>query len=455
MDPAYQDLGRIDRDVARASASLAKWRKELARDVEAAAARDPLEAFRHVAGRAAYLELLGPEDRPKGADTPLREALARWVAHLTLARIALDLEVDAARIAAAPEAVHALTEGRRVSYREALRELPRALTRVELDAWLAAAAERAGAVGAPLRERRARREEAAARLGAAGTWALASKVPAPAVLAACEALLKETRTVATDLRKEARAKDDGPSHAPPSAWVALTVGVARAAPEGWPARLQTRWLVDLFPQLIAGLRLDVGALPAALGASSFARALAAFGFAFRAAGPAPSLPFALASDPSPVDAHRYAAVFGALSASPEFQRRALGNVARVAAAQARTMARSLLLTARFTAARALLARDPGRFEELMVDVFGAALPDALALAWPAPRDDEPARVIALLTALPLARELVDRFDADWFRNPRGALYLRARASAPMWEERAELEPGCARELARAFEGAVA
>jgi hypothetical protein len=94
------------------------------------------------------------------------------------------------------------------------------------------------------------------------------------------------------------------------------------------------------------------------------------------------------------------------------------------------------------------------FEELAARVFGAPLPRALSGAFPSLRDDEPARFLALATALPLARDLVDRFDADWFRNPRAMPHLRALGALPAREEPIALE-GAAASLARAFEEALA
>jgi hypothetical protein len=191
-----------------------------------------------------------------------------------------------------------------------------------------------------------------------------------------------------------------------------------------------------------------------LGASTFARACGAFGAAFRASSGSPSLPFALARDPWFVPAHRFGAVFGALPASRAFQRRALGNVARIAEGQARVVARSLLLAARLDAVRLLapIARD--RFEELTARVFGAPLPSPLAGAWPRRRDDESARFVGLVTAVDLHRELVDRFDDDWFANPRAVLHLRAVGSGPAFEALPEdLAPAVGR-LARAFEEAI-
>lgn len=453
MEPGFQDLVKVDRDVARAHAAQSSWEKGLRADVEANADREPLEPMRHVAGRSAYLAVLGDPERPKGADAAVREGLARWIAHLTLARLCRDLDVDRARAESEKEGRYALEHGRKASWREAWRALPGAKPRAEMQAWIDVAAERGPVVEAPVRERRARREEAAKRLGLPGTWALATRVPHDKVLAACAELIASTQSLARDVMKETRARSDAPHDTSPFA--ALSIAVARDAPEGWPARLQLRWLLDTFPGFTTGLRLDVGPLPTALGASSFARALYGFGHALRTAGPSPSLPFALARDRNAADAHRFGAVFASLAASRDFQARALGNVARVAGDQARTVARSLLFSARIEAARFVLAHEPDRFEEITDALFGAALPSSLAGAWPPVPDDLGARAIGLFTALPLARELVDRFDADWFRNPRAKTFLRARASAPAWDDATDLDAGAAKALVRAFEESTA
>jgi hypothetical protein len=237
---------------------------------------------------------------------------------------------------------------------------------------------------------------------------------------------------------------------------AIHAVVARDAGEGWPAHLAPRWLEELFGAGVRGLDLALPPLGAPLGASSFARALGAFGFAFRVASGARAPRFALAREPAFVAAHRYAFVFAALPASAEFHRVALGVGRRAALAQARSLARVALFDARLHAMRVLLADEPFAspdvFEELAVRVFGAPLPRALAGAFPALRDDEPARFVALATSLPLARDMVDRFDADWFRNPRALPHLRALGAAPAREEPASLD---ASSFARAFEEALA
>jgi hypothetical protein len=441
------DPAKLERDVARAHVALGKWRVALQKDPEAHAEDEPLEPFRHVAGRTAY--------EAARALGPIGEGLARWIAHLTQARITRDLDAALAKETHDKAARYALLPGRRVSYAEAKRGVVGAPTRAEAIAWLDAAAERGPKIVAILRERGARRDEVARRLGLEDPWSLATRVPRRALEEGADELLRTTR----DLARAVRA--DAAKHEPvdrPSPVDAMRIAIARDAPEGWPARLSVRWIVDTFPRVSEGLRLDfpAAALPEILGASSFARALAAFGRALRQAGAAPSLPFSLARDPASTDAHRFANLFAHVAATRAFQKRVLGNGERVAANQARALSRTLLAEARLDAARALLGRAPDRAEELGHDVFGAPMPPALASAWPAVRDDEGARAQALLTTLPFARELVDRFDVDWFRNPRAAVFLRARASAPAWDDTAEIDAmAAARALARALEEELA
>jgi hypothetical protein len=283
-------------------------------------------------------------------------------------------------------------------------------------------------------------------------------VPTPDLAAAAESLLARTEDLARDLLSKARRRAEL-TEDPPAATDAIAIAMARDAPEGWPARLGSPWFDETFGPFTRGLKLGVLPLPDALGAASFARACATFGGALRAAGASPSLPFTLAREPEFTAVYRFACVFGALPASAAFQRRVLGNVARVADAQARVLARSALFEARLEAARFLLGgdRSPDRFEEVTLRLFGEPLPRGLAGAWPPKPDDPRARLLGLVTAHALSDELVQRFDDDWFANPRAVLHLRSIASGPARE--APLDPGAlavaTAALARAFEGALA
>jgi hypothetical protein len=462
------DLGKLDREVARANAALEKWRARIAKNPDANEGDDPLEPFRHVAGQTTYGELLALT--PMAHDVPLRDGLVRWIAALVQARLARELDVAWARAASDARGRFRGEPPRMVSWRDAWRGIVPSTSRAEQALWLDAAVDCAPRLSAVARERAARRFEIAQRLattpGASPAKADDATTTKPALRpetlsAAARALLTRTDDLAAAVLREKREHKGDPSPLD-----ALRVAVARDAPEGWPARSMTRWLEELFGEGVRGLSIDLARLPEPLGASSFMRALGAFGFSFRVAAAPRSLPFVLARDPQPVSAHRFAFVFASLAASPEFHRVALGVGRRAALGQARILARTALLDARLGAARILLdghgetnagpIAPPDLFEELTTRVLGAPMPSALAAAWLAPRDDEPARFAALLTALPLASSMVAHFDVDWFRNPRAMPHLRAVAAVPAHESDLSVDvDASASLLARVFEEALA
>jgi hypothetical protein len=459
--PDPTDLATLDRDVARAHAAWTKWQRALAGDPASVEDEAPLDRFRHVAGQTTY-EALGRASSGT-ADGLLRDGLRRWIYALMQARIAQPLDVERAKTVAEASAHVSVPKPHTTSWREAWRGLLGAESVTERGAWLGPIAERAPALAAIERRRAERRLEAESRMRFESGDPLFS-TPLAALTEGAEALLAHTDDLARHLLAEARRRAELPND-PPRAIDAIAVSLGRDAPEGWPARLGWAWFDATFGQFARGLRLGTPPLPEALGASSFARACAVFGGALRVAGASPSLPFALAREPEFTAMHRFACVFGALPASAAFQRRILGNVARVADAQARTLTRTLLFASRLEATRFLLAIEsaPDAFEERTLRLFGAPLPRALAGAWPTRRDDGRARLAGFLTALPLAKELVDRFDEDWFGNPRAVTHLRALASAPARElevpgtERGETENdaryfgSAARALAHTFE----
>ncbi|HEY2513210.1 MAG TPA: hypothetical protein VGI39_20215 [Polyangiaceae bacterium] len=450
--PDPSDLLSLDRDVARADAALRKWRRAVTADPQAHADAAPLDPWRHVTGQSTY-EALGALS-PTDLQAPHRDALRRWVYTLLQARLAIPVDAELAKAAADPSARLALPKPTHVSWRQAWSALLTAPTTAERSAALDALTERGPALTAIVRRRRERRDEVAHRLG----FASASLFEAKQVdlSAAAEAFLTSTDDLAKAQLRSARAKLELASD-PPLAVDAIAIALARDAPEGWPVRLSRAWLEGLFGTFARGLRLEVPAPPAALGASSFARACGAFGGALRRGGGSPSLPFALARDPESPAPHRFAGVFGALPSTRAFQKRALGCSARVADGQSRVLLRSALLHLRLEAARVLLrgpvdARE--RFEETTHRLFGAPLPPALAGAWPLAADDQAARFLGLLTAIDLSDELTERFDEDWFANPRAVLHLRALASGPAHEEPLAEPVPKARQLGRRFEQAL-
>jgi hypothetical protein len=430
--PHLTDLVALDRDVARAVGTWVKWQRALALDPEAHENEAPLDRFRHVAGQATY-EALG-RGVPGAGDAAFRDGLRRWVYALTQARIAQPLDIERAKAAREEVAEVTLPRPHHVSWVESWRGLLAATTATEREAWLAAMTGRAPALASIERRRRERREEVAARMRFEAGDPLFD-VPRAALLTVAETFLTRTDDLARELLGKARRRAEL-AQDPPLATDAIAIAIARDAPEGWPARLAIPWLEETFGAFTRGLRLGVVSVPEAFGASSFARGCASFGAALRVAGSSPSLSFALAREPEFVAMHRFGGVFGALPSSAEFQRRVLGNVARVADAQARVLARTALFAARLEAGRFVIESDRGadRFEHVTARLFGVPLPAPLAGAWPAPRDDGRARLVGLLTGHALSRELVERFDIDWFANPRGVLHIRTIASGPAREE---------------------
>jgi hypothetical protein len=451
-EPSVQDLLGVDRDVARSAAAIERWRREQRTNPEAGG-DETLALVRHVASRATWAAL--GETSPSPADGPLRDALRQWVVALTQARIGAPAEAAWARAAAAATGHFEGEPPRRLNWRDAWRGVVAAPGAAEARVFLAAAASAAEALAAAARARASRRLEVARRFGFEHPWnALVPGVRPEALRSAARRLLDATEMISEEawrvVWREAGA----------GAAVTLSRAVARDAGEGWPARLTPRWLQESFaPGATRGLVVEIGDLPQAQGASSFARALQAFGYALRL-GAGSRMPFALAREPGFVAAHRSGFVFAALTADPVWQSRVLGVGRRVALAQARVLARTALLDVRLSAARLLLGDEAAfapqdLFDELGPRLFGGPLDSRLRGAWPAAQLDEPARFVALLQTLAMSTSLRERFDVDWFRNPRAWEHLRAQAASPARHQlETEALDGQVTALARAFEEAL-
>ena len=476
------DLHAFDRDVRRAAGRVEQVRALLALGTKEARdeARtfDPFEGVRHTATMSSYKTLV--EQTPSVVDVPLRDALLRWVYELLQVRIGHDLALADA------DAAHAL-DARLGPSRVAAAEAPRAVreasgapegaVRADMaahshagamasmiaapDASRAAAAlERAADLAAPVaavrKERRERRFEAARRLGLAHPYALASDAKNGGaksdVGALARSFLDASEPLAVELLKIAQKQAEFRWYASS----AIQNFLARDAREGWPAYLTQRWLDDVFKAL-APRGADAGRLPEALGGASFLRAAAAWGASWKNAGAPRSMPFALARDPYPVPAFRFGFAMSVAIADPELQRRALELPARTAKAQSRILRRSMFHAARVIAARAVFATEetvtPAMFEELTARLFGAPLPATLRDAWPDPRTGDPARLLAMLGTRAFVTSLVERFDDDWFRNPRAGTHLTSLACGPAFD--ADAPPDAAvTATARAFEEAL-
>jgi hypothetical protein len=448
-DEGVQDLLGLDRDVARATTALAQWRSTLAGE-PGDADDDPFDGQRRVASRSTW-ELLAALS-PSKADEPLREALRRWVVALVQARLAL---VDDRALAQAAAARAGHFEGslpRAVSWPEAWHGAAAAKTPSEVELWLAAAAEIGPSLASATRLRAARRLEVARRMGFSHPW---QPLVGPAGPASLRASARRFLERTDDLSRFVWGELFGPEARPADV---LHAAVGREAGDGWPARLTPRWLEEQFGAGVRGLALTLPPLPQTLGAASFARALAMFGFAFRLALAPAGMPFALAREPAFTGAHRLAFVFGALAADTSFQLKNLGVGRRSAHAQTRVLARTAFLEARLGAARIVLGEDGAardQFDDISARLFGAPLEGRFHGAWPVARDDEPARWVGLLQAPSLAASLRATFDTDWFRNPRAWAHLRSQGVGPAREpvEDAALDAG-GDALVRSFEEAL-
>jgi hypothetical protein len=449
-DLAVADLLSLDRDVGRAFTALDTHRRSLASDPSSVASDDPFEGLRHVAGKSTW-DALGALS-PSVADVPLRDALRRWVGVFIQARIGLGAENEWAAQAAAMQARFGGDAPRMVSWREAWRGVALSRSAAEARLWLDAAAQAGPALAAVATTRAIRRVEVANRMGRHDSWEDVVPVSRGALRDAAWHLLRSTEDLAIAARKDAREGEDAAS--------TFFVAAARDASSGWPARLTPAWLLEAFRGQPRDSSPRLDALPRPAGAASFARALQQFGFGVRLALGPTSLPFALAREPAFVAAQRYACLFGALPADPDFHIRVLGTGKSAARAQARILTRTVLFEARARAARLLLGDEVAfaptdLYAELTVRLFGSPLDDRLRGAWPAPRDDEPARFVGMLQTWPLRRELRERFDVDWFHNPRAWGHLRELSTGPAREtvEEASLITGAgllARELEEAL-----
>jgi hypothetical protein len=455
-DPRLDDLRAIDADVARAAVAIERWRARAATDPDAAEEDDPFLGLRHVTAKSTRDAL---RERPVSlADELLRRGLVRWLGVLIQARVGLPDDLARAQAENAKAVHHEGDEPKTETWREGWRDFVAARTPDEARRWLRSLADAAPPRGAAARAASARRLEVARRLGYAHPWDVEDRaIPGGrvAVVSAARALLDATEDVAQAHRREvARDGADAAS--------VLYGTMARSAGDGWPARLTAQWFDDVFRGGPRGLPIRLPSLPRAVGAASFARALADFGRAVRLATTPRALPFAVARDPWNADGHAMAALFASLAADPEFHVRALGTGRRVGAAQARSLAGTLLVEVRLSAARVLLGDDERPapsdvFEEVTARVFGAAADSRFAGAWPWSRDDEPERLIALLGVRGARETLRDRHDVDWFRNPRAWEQLRAPAIPRLEPPPADAElPPWDRDaaaLARAFEEA--
>ena len=438
------DLPALDQRIAETQTSVARALEKLdtlTEEERVDFASDPFGSRRDVAGQTTFRAL--QELVPSTVDGPQRDGLLRWVHELIQARIAWDLVIDEsnARHLADPS-LPRKANGVARTFEEARQSLLEATHPVATDNALARLDILAVPVFAVRAEMRARRKEIATRLGLASPWSLATNDTSITALAT--RVLDATEPLAIELHRITQRSEE------PGSLVAKTIlaSFARDAQEGWPAHLTPRWLEESFQTLAPRQPRNVP-MPEALGGASFLRAAMTWGRAFRLGSTPRSLPFGLARDPYPVETWTHGTIFTLAVAGPVFGKRKLGLAARNAEKQSRMLARPLFFGLRRLAAEVL-----GLGEELSARVYGAPLPPMLAALGSlsgAERIDAPARLLGMVRGDRLVRGFVQRFDEDWFDNPRAGSHLAAIASGPVWTPMADDEDSGVEVLARAFE----
>jgi hypothetical protein len=448
MTLAGMDLRALDARIARAeratSQILARLRTKEERDD--ARRLDPFADVRDVTGQSLFRELSSADVSP--VEAPHRDALRRWVHELLQARIGWELVLDEAdarserdpklSLAANPSKA----DGVLSTYEEARRALVEASSLRATEEALERMSAQAGPVAAARLEQRARRFEASKRLGLEHPWALATQGSVAALTALAQATLDGTEALSQELAKERRrrfAETAGTAAMTPA--VVMVDAHARDASEGWPAKVTGRWFEEIF-RAVAPRSRGAVELPRSLGGASFLRAARAWGSDLRLSAVARSLPYALARDPYPTEAFLVGDAFAITLASPLFAKRKLGLPARMASAHARALHRVLFAELRRLAADVLLgarhAVEDDLVEELTTRLCGRALPPLLARAFACggfagnTRIVAPARFVSALRAALFVRSLVERFDEDWFDNPRAGVFLATIGSGPVW-----------------------
>jgi hypothetical protein len=220
----------------------------------------------------------------------------------------------------------------------------------------------------------------------------------------------------------------------------LDTGLAHAAADGWPRQLSLRSLNDLLGEAswLKSLRIELGDLPAALSAASFARGLLRLGAAWSEALASPSQPFCITHDPFGLARAQHGALFASIARQPTFLRRQLGLGKDRSVGHMRALSQSALIFARLLALR-VLQDEPAlqgpralreAFSEHATPALGFELPQEAAGLFFRPRSGDAQRLAGWFLAAAQANELADEHDEDWFRNPRAIEQLRAETSAP-------------------------
>ncbi len=255
-------------------------------------------------------------------------------------------------------------------------------------------------------------------------------VDAEALVGSAVRFLRTTEPLAKTLvRRAHRARTGRDGLAAVDAWRIAAARETRGA--DWPARLGREWVAARFSAVSRGGKAEVAFTPPRpSGASSFLLAARLYGEELHRSESLRFAPFPMAHDPYFVDAHRTGEIFAIALSSDAFLVRELGASRNAVPDLRRDLTACRLFEARTRATAFLVACEgiDDRVRETDAAIGGPfALIDYFA---PRPHDDEPARWLATLDAVPHAEAFVSSHDEDWYRNPRASRALESRFALP-------------------------
>ena len=414
--PMFFHPGQAELEIERAATSLQAGLDARKREGWCEDDHGPLQLFRSVTTRERLAQI---QQLPPALDN--KEALLRWQAYLTIERVTWEdrvlaevarqtVEHPVAGLGDLPWSIRSLVLQIIVARNEAMRSrCAHGLTVASREASTAAV------------RWSMRRHAAACYLGIGPLRWLEAPVRGSELSCVVRSVFDATEDVALASMGEGNNWEHS-----------LWLGTAADARHGWPAVLTPRWFRSVFGgwKPLEGLRIELGPLCDAVCGASFARALERFGTAvYRACVRRTGDSFSRVHLPFDMGPACYGALFASLLTSIPFLKRRLGLGTSAAKEQAWSLGLSLLLSLRMCAAQGAVADAESPEEMMERHVWGtaralcASVPEETLGVVPRYDPEAQARLCGALRAAMLQRELVERFDDDWFDNPRAHEFL--------------------------------